>query len=302
MARRTYQQVFLTLMAFSLTGCGFFLPPDEPPTPSTGTQTMLCGETRSVDGLSGADAIPLDIPLLSNFEILPDFEPEELGMRLTHVTESSIERSLELWDPYRNLRLIPGIRDVEGDLNLELLGTTSLFGGSITLNCDQPAENCFNLVDDDGDGFVDCADLNCAQNESCQTDQTDFETLHLPCSEEPLEVSTSLAATDDQHTLYQTYPGGGDQPELEFWGGAEVVIRSVDTELTNIDITLNNPALVCIALDDTALDAEVVVCEDWGWFEAGDSLTADPTELPIFIEPLGSGFDSLSLSVDCGAP
>ncbi len=80
------------------------------------------------------------------------------------------------------------------------------------------------------------------------------------------------------------------------------MIRSLDPEVVNIEITLGNDALLCIAVDDSPLDAEVIECEDWGWFEAGDVVGADPIELPIFIEPLGPGFDSLSLSVDCATP
>ena len=294
--------VLLALSLLFVGGCAFFLPPDEPPTPPTGTETLVCGETRSVDGLSGSDAIPLDVPLLTNFEVLADFEPVDLGMRLSRVTDTAIERSLELWDPYRSQRLIAGTHDVEAELTLELLGTSSLFTGSVTLNCDQPSENCFNLVDDDGDGFVDCADLHCSQSAGCQTDQADFEVVDLTCTEELLELSTSLGSTDDQHTLYRTYPGGLDQPGLEFWGGAEIVIRSADPDVTNIVISVNNSVLACVGVDDTPVDAEVTPCEDWEWFEAGESFTADPTEMPLFIEPLGTGLDNLTVAVECAAP
>jgi hypothetical protein len=302
MHHTTSRTFLLTLLALSVGGCGFFLPPDEPPTPPTGTETMTCGETRSVDGLSGSDSIPLDVPLLSNFEVLADFEPVDLGMRVSRVTDSAIERSLELWDPYRNQRLISGTHDVQAELTLELLGTSSLFSGSVTLNCDQPSENCFNLVDDDGDGFIDCSDLNCSQSPGCQSDQADFEAVDLTCSDELLELSTSLGSTDDQRTLYRTHPGGSTQPGLEFWGGAEVVVRSGEAEMTNITLTLNNPAMVCAGLDDEPADAEVINCAAWERVESGETLTVDPTELPVFIEPLDDGLDNLLLEVECAAP
>ncbi|MEE2830703.1 MAG: hypothetical protein VX498_16065 [Myxococcota bacterium] len=298
----THTQLALCLgLSLLYSGCGFFFPgpiPEPPPEPGT---TMTCGETRDVTGLSGADALPLSIDLQTNFELLPDFDDPQLGMRLTVETDSSLDRSLELWDPSRDLRLIPGNQTTQADLRVELLGTSSLFSGSISLDCSQPAENCFNLTDDDGDGEVDCADIHCAWAPSCVEDQEDLEVLDLTCTEEAVEVVPTLTATDSQRTLYRTHPAGFDQPGLEFWGGAELVIRSVAAEMTNIEITMGSPGLLCVGEADAPLDAEVIECEDWNWFEAG-VVSADPTERPIFLEPLGNQWESLSISVDCEAP
>lgn len=291
----------LLALLLGASGCAFFVPPDEPPPPDDPTDPLSCGETRDVTGLSGADSIPLVVGLQTNYELIPNFEDPSLGMRLTIETDTAIERSLELWDSERDLRLIPGSHSSEAELTLELLGTSSLFEGTIALECSQPDENCFNLTDDDGDGRVDCADLSCAWHPGCVEDQQDLEAIDLVCGDNPIEVTPTVGSTDKQRTLYRIHPGGLDQPGLGFWGGAELVIRSVDPAAVNIEMTLGSAGLVCIGPDNEDPDAESVECEDWATFEAG-VVGADPTEMPIFLEPLGERWESLSISVDCATP
>jgi len=283
-----------------LAGCSFFGVPDDPTPPGSLPAELSCGDEWNVDGLTGADAIPLDIAPQTNFLLVGDFGSEMLSMRLSRDTGSSIERSLLVWDPVSQRSLIPGTQNGEGTLQIELLGTSFVFSGTVSVECSQPEELCFDLTDNDGDGDVDCADLNCAWDSSCNDAQEVFYELEVSCDEEDLVVSTALGATDSQHTTYRTVSATESAHGLEFWGGAEVTIVAVDEDVESITIVPGAAGLLCFPDPLDSLSDETIVCESTQE-TMGTELTLSAEQLPVIIEPLAAGWTDLQIFPACDA-
>jgi hypothetical protein len=250
--------------------------------------------------LTGADAIPLNIDPQTNFLLVGDFGSETLSMRLSRNTGSSIERSLLVWDPVSQRALIPGTQDGTDSLQLELLGTSSVFSGTVTVECSQPAELCFDLTDNDGDGAVDCADLNCAWDPSCNESQDVFSEVTVSCDDGDVLVSTAVGPTDNQHTTYRTISATESALGLEFWGGAELAIVAVDESVESLTILPGGPGLLCFPDPLGSLSDETISCVSTQETE-GAELTLTPEQFPVIIEPLGPGWSDLQISPACAA-
>jgi hypothetical protein len=283
-----------------LTSCAFFMPPTVPAPPGTLPDELSCGEGWTVDGLTGADAVALNIEPQTNFELVADFGSPLLSMRLSRDTGSAIERSLLLRDPVGDRALIPGTQPGTDALQIELLGTSSVFEGTVTVNCAQPSELCFGLTDDDGDGSIDCADLNCAWDPVCNQSQEIFSEIELSCSDGVQVLDTALGATDEQHSLYRTIPASESAVGLEFWGGAEVAVVGVGEGVESIEVTTGSPGLVCFTGSQQALSDEIVVCGSSEETD-GTAFTVSPDQLPIILEPLALGWTGLEIVPVCAS-
>jgi hypothetical protein len=298
-SRRLASSIVL-LASLLLAGCPFFLPPDEPPTPGTNPSELSCGDVWTVDGLTGADSVALDIPIQTNFELVANFGTQTLSMRLTRQSDSAIERSLLLWDPLNERGVIPGVQTSEDDLRIELLGTSSLFSGQVIVDCSQPAENCFNLSDDDGDGLVDCADLNCAWDAGCLAEQSPFAQHAVGCEEGSVSLSTGLGPTDAQHGIYRTLPTSESAIGLEFWGGAELVLSADSAGGANLEITASGPGLLCFPEPDQNLGGDTILCEATEQID-GTAFLLNAEQLPVILEPLAPGWSNVEVIPDCAA-
>jgi len=288
---------FLPLLTL-LASCAFFGTPTVPVGPGTPPTELSCGDVWTVDGLTGADAVALNIANQTNFELVADFGNPTLSMRLSRDTGSALERSLLLWDPVGERVLIPGAQNSDDDLQIELLGTSSIFSGTVSVDCSQPAESCFTLTDDDGDGDISCADLNCAWDSGCTEDQEIFTDLEVSCDDGALSLTTALATTDKQHTIYRTLPASESVAGLEFWGGAELMIREAAAGVLAIEITPGSPGLICFPGSSQSLDVETLPCEN-SEETTGASFIITPDQLPIILEPLAAGWSNLQIIPDC---
>jgi hypothetical protein len=281
-----------------LTSCAFFLPPEVPLPPGTLPDELSCGDVWTVDGLTGADAVALDIGPQTNFELVADFGSPLLSMRLSRDTGSEIQRSLLLRDPTLDRALIPGTQAGTDTLQIELLGTSAVFEGTVAVDCTQPSELCFGLTDDDGDGRVDCADLNCAWDAVCNESQDIFSEVQLSCSDGVQVLDTALSPTDEQHSLYRTIPASQSAVGLEFWGGAEVAITDVSEGVQSIEVTTGSPGLVCFVGNEEAFDDTIVSCESSVETD-GTAFIVTPDQLPILLEPLAAGWTGLEIVPVC---
>jgi len=287
----------IALAAFAcmalLGGCEFFIPPpEEPPDPAT-DGLLSCGETMSVDGLPAGSEIPLDLPLYSSVLVLMDFTDSQQIGRLRIESETTLQRALAVWDPVQQRTVIPGYRGSDEELRLELLGADpeTGFSGSVSAECSDPGEVCFNLTDDDGDGAIDCADLHCARDVRCVEDQHDLDELVLSCGTdfEDLEPP-ELRSFDDPRTLYTT-PGGERQ---EFWGGAELLLGAA-TGSGTVEVLFGEAGMACIG---SAQD-ELVPCSAALDVTAGETRSFPTVDLPVRLEPLASAWLSLEARLVC---
>jgi hypothetical protein len=131
-----------------------------------------------------------------------------------------------------------------GDYNVIVQGFTSGSEGSVDLNIsvlgDRAIEICNNQIDDDNDGFIDCADRKCATSPACAKLQCRPDTSILPV---PLDgsntfrlVQTSGAAVQ-AHLPCATKPGGNTAViELQLTAAAD--LKMTFNQIGNHDIGL----------------------------------------------------------------
>lgn len=280
----------------ALAGCDFFITPEpEPPDPST-DGVLRCGDTERLEGYFGGQALWVDIATDQGVELITGFSDPTHAGRLATSTDDDFSRSIEIWDPVRGVRVLTGRRGAGEELIFEMVaGGSAAVGGTVQVNCITPGEICFNLGDDDGNGRPDCADLGCARDTSCSTDQGDLEQVELECGGAivPLDPP-ELSAIDDQRTIYTTHPGGLDQPAHEFWGGAELVIVDAEDD-GEITMSFEGQGMVCPGADQ----GNLVSCTNPVYVEPGLDYTFFTTQLPLYVEPLTAVWPGLSTSLDC---
>jgi len=280
--------------ALALCGCEFFsTPPESPPDPAT-DGILACGEDMSVDDLPPGSNIPLDVPIRTSVQVFVELDgPNTLG-RLVTENDTSLGRVLPVWAPLLEQEILPGYRDTDNELRLELVGAGAdeLFFGNVFLECSSPGEVCFNLGDDDGDGAVDCADLHCARDPRCVGDQFDLDVRTLSCSADFQTLEPpELGPIDDQRTLYRR-PGGQFE---EFWGGAELMLGPVTTSGT-VEVTFGEAGMVCVGgVDETT----VIACGAALDVAAGETRTFPTSDLPLRLEPLAAAWSSLEARLVC---
>jgi len=285
----------LLLIAAALAGCEFWNPPD-PADERNIDGVLQCGDTEVLTGYGSGKALPVDVSVGTGVELRLDLEDGTHTARLAVDAGGGIDRMLEIWDSLTGERLIAATRGGGEELTLELIATnTRLLEGTVSVTCEASGEVCFNLGDDDGDGAADCADVSCARSPACVDDQDDLETVTLPCGDVLVPLSPpALTSISDQRTIYATHPGGDDGPAQEFWGGAEVAIHEVEAAGT-IEIVAGTDALVCAGIPDPA----VVLCPDPIRLAAGETATISTDDLPLWLEPLGPQFETLSARLNC---
>jgi len=288
--------VLVALLLGLLAGCEFFTPPPEPEPDPNLDGVLRCGDLEDLTGAQGGMGVQVELPSETGVEFLTDFLAPSHGARLASETDSEIVRYLEIWDPTRQLRSIPLRHQGNETLVLELLsGNGEPLSGTVEVLCSTPAEICFNLADDSGNGRVDCADFSCARESDCVQDQEDLETVELSCSDglvalEPPEIGT----IDDQRTLYTTHPGEDGEPAQEFWGGAELAIVGVEDD-GMITLRFGGAGMVCSGQDL----GESIACESPVYVEDGEEATFFTTQLPLWVEPLDARWTSLEAHLDC---
>ncbi len=291
--RITGTRVFLfTFLLGALSGCDFFLAPPEPePDPAT-DGILSCGEQMSVDGLEAGSMIPVDAPQGASVEVFVELtDPIQLG-RLRFESETSLYRSLPVWDPVLEHSVIPGFRGTGEELTLELIGADSEgFRGSVSLQCTSPGEVCFNLSDDDEDGLMDCSDIHCARDPGCSDDQDDLDERVLSCSDQPQQLEPpELRSFDDQRTLYL-------RPEAsapEFWGGAELMLAAT-LESGTVELTFGEAGMVCVG----GVPDQSVACDLAIDVTSGETRAFPTEDLPLRIEPLGPNWIDLRAQLVC---
>jgi hypothetical protein len=277
-------------------GCEFWIAPEpEPPDPNA-DGVLRCGDVEILDGYAGGQALSVDIARDQGVELLTNFDDPAHGARLSTTSDTDSNTTLEIWDPVRGERLLTGRKGIGESLRFEMvvLGGGAL-GGTVEVVCITPGEVCYNLQDDDGDGRTDCADLGCARNEGCATDQQDLEQVSLDCGADlaPLTPPT-LTAFDAQRTIYVTRPGQDGEPLHEFWGGAEIVITDAEDD-GQITLRFEGEGLVCHGTDMTV----VVDCDAPVYVQPGQDYTWFTTQLPLFLEPLEPSWPGVSAALDC---
>ena len=280
----------------ALAGCDVTLAPEpEPPDPNT-DGVLRCGDVERLEGRFGGQGMLVDIATDQGVELVLDFDDPTHAGRLATSIADDFSRSIEIWDSVQGVRVLTGRRGSGETLVFELVaaGGASV-GGSVRVVCSTPGEICFNLGDDDGDGRADCADLGCARDTSCTTDQDDLEQVELDCGGAFVALTPSeLSAIDDQRTIYTTHPGGDGQPAHEFWGGAELVITDAEDD-GQITLRFDGEGMVCPGADQ----GNLVSCEAPVYVEPGQDYTWFTTQLPLYLEPLDAAWPGLSAALDC---
>ena len=295
LASRTTAAALLPLLLL-VAGCEFWFPPEpEPPDPNA-DGVLRCGDVEVLDGYAGGQALIVDVARDQGVELFPDYDDPSHGSRLAISSDTDLRRILEIWDPVSGRRVLAGRRGIGETLQFEMVTPGGeATSGTLEVACVTPGEVCSNLYDDDGDGWLDCADLGCARNPGCMTDQQNLEEITLSCSSGFVPLTPpELASLDDQRTIYATRPGQDGEPLHEFWGGAELVITGAEGS-GEITLRFEGEGLVCHGTDLI----EVVDCDAPVYVEPGQDYTWSTADLPLFLEPLDVAWPGLSADLDC---
>ena len=288
------------LSSLVLGGCDFFGVAYPPPDGLEEQLVLRCGDRKTVDGLTGADSFWLDVSPQTDIDVRLLFDDPSLSARVTRIEDDRVVRALAVLTPDGASPMIWTARtDGSSELHLELLGTSSRFVGEVELECSQPAEVCFNLADDDGDGLADCFDPNCAWEPSCLEDQAPFETVQPSCGEGDLVINTTPTATESARNFYSSSGSMGEP--LLFLGGAELAVTGLGEGVEFIELVAQQDGRVCLLGEGTDLDSgNALACDDWG--DVGQTaVTLSPSEVPALIEPTAnSGWTDLQVLVHCG--
>ncbi|MBN95283.1 MAG: hypothetical protein CL928_14650 [Deltaproteobacteria bacterium] len=242
------------------------------------------------------EQLELDVGIFTSVEVVADFDEGGPALRLVATSDTALRRGVEIWDPVRARRTLPGFRGSSEDLSLERIGGDEVSEGTLTLECSEPGEMCFNVQDDDGDGAIDCADLHCARDTNCIDDQDDLAERVITCSEDyaPLDVP-ELDRLDSQRTLYATTEGTVEHPADEFRGGAEIVLLEAPGA-ASLSLRFGSAGLVCAA----ATPGETSVhCQDTRRVQAGDVYETSVDALPIYLEPDDARWLGIEARGDC---
>ncbi len=127
---------------------------------------ITCGATERLDGLTTGDTITVSVNPGSSLVFDVNVTGDGHGLRLRAEANSEWRRVTEVWTPEGDRRVIPATAGAGESLLLEVIvPADQTMAGSVTLACADVPEVCFDLSDNDGNGNVDCADLNCARDE-----------------------------------------------------------------------------------------------------------------------------------------
>lgn len=281
----------LLILLVPLLGCEFFSPGNTDPDPLL-DGALRCGEGEDVTDWLTGQRVAIDVERGVDFEITLSLSRPNHGGRLLLESEFETIRQLEIWEGSTGRRVIPGQRVDGGTPFLELIALDGQpLLGTATMTCADVAEDCRDLIDNDQDGLVDCADLACAQHPECIEDQEPLEEVVIDCGEQLTPAPPLLQAFDDQVVLYGTRPGGDDAPWWAWWGGAEVAV--LPSAAGTLTIAADAGTLVC----EGELIEGGVSCQQVAVIDA--PLSLEVGSLPVWIEPAGASLSTLSLSLDC---
>ena len=269
-----------------LAGCDFFAPP--PPDPSD-DGLLSCDEVQPLDGLTSADELDIDAAN-AGLRIVTRFDAPGLAAVLRVDGDDVAEHLGSFVDGGTGEDVLTGTLEAGQRGKVELFAPGGgAMSGSLSLTCAAP-EVCWNLIDDDGDGRVDCADPLCARVADCEDAQEPLETEQPGCSASFAPVDAPvLRAIDDQQTLYLTGPN-----QLEFWGGAEVVFDALPIDATEATLRVGGAGMLCIG---TAGDGSVS-CDRVVTLADGDEASWLPGEV-AWLEPSAPVWESIEVQVDC---
>ncbi|MCO4770454.1 MAG: hypothetical protein KDA24_10535 [Deltaproteobacteria bacterium] len=277
-------------VALLLTGCDFFAtPPDQ-------DGLLSCDEEQPLSLLTSADDLDVDAGSEVGLRIVTAFGDPDMAAVLRIDGPDVADHIGEFWDPSVGQTMLTGTIEVGQSGSVELFRPGGgAMSGSLTLTCGAP-EVCWNLIDDDGDGRVDCADPLCARVPDCEDAQEPLETETPLCSTDfvPLDVPV-LRAIDDQRTLYETSPlGAGVQPTLAFWGGAEVMIPSLPPTAIRAIVRVGGGGMLC----EGTPDGPAVSCDRVVDLADGDEVEFMPSDV-VWLEPVAAAWESLEVHVIC---
>ncbi len=271
---------------------------EEEPVPPEEDGVLPCGGTESLEGLTTGDEIRITADPGGSmvFELAGDAAPGH-GLRLRAEASSRWRRVTEIWAPDGDRRVLPATARAGESLVLEVLvPAEETLTGNVTLTCADVPEVCFDLSDNDADGAVDCADLDCARDEDCAANQEDFQPVEAVCSDgwEAVDLD-ALDRLSDQRILYETRPGGDDAPWQVFRGGGEIALLP-PTEPASVAVRVGGSGLVCLGV----VVGDAVVCRDSFAVADGEERSFQPGELPAWFEPDAANWSSFDVRVDCG--
>jgi hypothetical protein len=280
----------LFLAPLLLAGCDFFTPP------IPDDEVLTCGEILEVAEIAPLGGYPIEVAANTSIEVTWDLNAGD-SVRLQFEDASGLTRATAVTDPVAGRAVLTGFVASGRQASVDFLFESAAPSGTITLMCVTPGEDCGNLVDDDGDGAIDCSDVNCARDTGCVEGQADFDIHALACTDgwEPLDVE-ELRSFSSQRTIYRLVEANGDIRE-EFWGGGEAVIRSSVRDRF-VQLRSATGGLACIGQDQETH----LVCTDgmWGRLSADEPFVVADSDLPLYVEPLGNRFTDLEVRVDCG--
>ena len=279
----------LPLLAL-LAGCEFFVTP--PPDPAL-DGALSCGEAQPLDGMTGADDLPIDADGPIGLTIATDFDDPDVAGVLEVRRDDGAVNLAEFRDPTTGGTALTTSLAAGDTARVELfVPGGGAIAGTLRLEC-PAAEVCWDLADNNGDGRTDCADPLCAREPDCAVDQRLLATASIDCGGfVPIEAPV-LRPIDAQRTLYTTFPLGQSLPFESFWGGAEIALTGSPAGST-VTVRATNGGMVCPGTESSA----TVLCEGALSLSPGAEISV-PGGGTLFLEPLGLAWEGLEVRVDC---